>query len=203
MRSVVVFPQPAGPRSSNNWPCSIVIEIPSTARTSSNSLTTVSSRMSAGLPEAVVAVVSVLVSAAAIGVPPFFHCDLGFDVDVLRLLERLQAFLPELPAETGLLHAAERARVVVRQRVVEPDRAGLDLAHAAQDRVEVLRVDVAAEAEAGRVGELDRLVEALDRDERCNGAEGLLAQEVGFRRSSGDDRRRVEVAGAVRRSVAA
>ena len=122
---------------------------------------------------------------------------------VLRLLERLQAFLSELAPETRLFHAAEGACVVVRQRVVEPDRAGLDLAHAAEDRVEILRVHVAAEAEAGRVGELDRLVEARDRHERGDRAEGLLAEQVGLRRSARDDRRRVEVALARAGAVAA
>src|SRR5689334_1636850 len=108
MRSVVVLPQPDGPRSAKNCPCSIVSEIPSTATTSSNSLTTVSRRMSARRAAPVAGVVSVLVSAAAIGVPPFFQRDLRLDVDVLRLLERLQALLPELAAQPRLLRPAER-----------------------------------------------------------------------------------------------
>ena len=81
-------------------------------------------------------------------------------MDVLGLLEGLEALLAELAPEARLLHPAERAGVVVGQRVVEPDRAGLDLAHAAHDRLEVARVDVAAEPVARRVRELDRLVEA-------------------------------------------
>src|SRR4249919_587178 len=48
MRSVVVLPQPEGPRSAKNWPCSIVSEIPSTATTPSKSFVTFSRRMSAG-----------------------------------------------------------------------------------------------------------------------------------------------------------
>ena len=66
---------------------------------------------------------------------------------------------PELAPEARLLEAAERAGVVVGQRVVEPDRARLDLAHAAHDGLEVARVDVGAEPVARRVRQLDRLVE--------------------------------------------
>src|SRR5512147_1711722 len=46
MRSVVVFPQPDGPRSAKNDPRGISSETPSTARTSANSLTTSSRRTS-------------------------------------------------------------------------------------------------------------------------------------------------------------
>src|ERR687896_875228 len=93
--------------------------------------------------------------AAAVRVPPRLRLDARLEVDVLRLLERLEPLLSELAAEARLLHAAERAGVVVRQRVVEPDRPRPDLAHAAEDRVQVARVDVAAEPEAGRVRELE------------------------------------------------
>src|SRR4051794_14157404 len=100
---------------------------------------------------------------SAIRVPPVLALELGLDVDVLGLLERLQPLLAELAAEARLLEAAERPGVVVGQRVVEPDRARLDLAHAAEDRPQVARVDVGAEAEARAVGELDRLVERAHR----------------------------------------
>src|ERR687896_1474970 len=124
--------------------------------------------------------------AAAVGVPPRLRLDARLQVDVLRLLERLEPLLPQLAAEARLLHAAERAGVVVRQRVVEPDRPRPDLAHAAEDRVQVARVDVAAEPEAGRVRELDRLVERAHADDRRDRAERLLAQEVDLGRSAGD-----------------
>ena len=66
-------------------------------------------------------------------VPPLLRRDLGLDVDVLGLLERLESLLAQLAPDARLLHPAERPRVVVGQRVVEPHRAGLDLAHAAHD----------------------------------------------------------------------
>ena len=49
IRSVVVLPHPDGPRSAKNEPRGISSEIPSTARTSSNALTTSTSRTSGGM----------------------------------------------------------------------------------------------------------------------------------------------------------
>ena len=71
--------------------------------------------------------------------------------------------------------------VVVGERVVDPHRAGPDLAHAAHRGLEVARVDVRAEPEAGRVRQRDRLVERVHRHDRRHRPEGLLAQQ---RRSS-------------------
>src|SRR5262245_43448420 len=122
-----------------------------------------------------------------VGVPPLLRSHLALDVDVLGFLERLQTLTAELSAEPRLLEAAERAGVVVGQGGVEPDRAGLHLSHAAQDGPEVLGVDVRPEAVGGGVGELDRLVQALDANERSNRAEGLLAEQVGLGGCSGDD----------------
>src|SRR5262245_57677764 len=118
-------------------------------------------------------------------------------MNVLRLLERLEALLAQLAPQPRLLHPAERAGVVVGQRVVEPDRAGLDLAHAAEDRVEVLRVDVAAQPVRRAVRQLDCFVETADGDERRDRPERLLAQEVGLGWCPGYDGRRVEIAPAV------
>ena len=81
--------------------------------------------------------------------PPILRRDLRLDVYVLGVLERLQALLAELAAEPGLLHAAERPGVVVGQRIVDPHGAGSDLTQAADRSLEVARVDVRAEAEAG------------------------------------------------------
>src|SRR5579864_9040448 len=76
------------------------------------------------------------VSALAVGVrlarrgvreEPRLVLLLEVPVDVLGLLELLQAFLAQLAPAPGGLVAAERARVVVGERVVDPDRAGLDL----------------------------------------------------------------------------
>src|SRR5262249_40264374 len=111
-------------------------------------------------------------------VPPFLRRHLALDVDVLGLLEGLEALAAELATQPGLLEATEPAGVVVSQGVVEPDRARLDLAHAPQDGAEVLGVDVRAEAVGRRVSQLDRLVEALHWHQRGDRAEGLLAEEV-------------------------
>src|SRR4029450_4228889 len=78
------------------------------------------------------------------------------DVNVLGLLEGLEALLAQLAAEARLLEAAERPGVVVGERVVEPDRSGLDLAHAAHDGLQIACVDVGAEAEAREGGQVGR-----------------------------------------------
>src|SRR5690349_23813225 len=119
--------------------------------------------------------------SSAIGVPPVLRRQLGLDVDVLGLLERLEPLLAELAPKARLLVTAERPGVVVGQRVVDPDRAGLQLAHAAEDGLEVARVDVGAEPEARRVRELDRLVERAHRNDRRDRAERLLGEQRGGR----------------------
>ncbi len=124
-------------------------------------------------------------------------------MDVLGLLEGLQALAAELAAEARLLEAAEGPGVVVGQGVVEPDRAGLDLAHAAKDVLQVPGVDVRAQAELCPVRELDRLVERLDGDDGRNGSERLLAKEVRLGSEPGYDGRREEVPALMPGPVAA
>ena len=139
----------------------------------------------------------------AVRVPPFLALDLRLHVDVLGLLEGLEALAAELAAEAGLLEAAEGAGVVVGQRVVDPDGAGAQLAHAADGALEVGGVDVGAEAELGAVGELDRLVERGDGDDRGDRAEGLLAQQGAVGGGAGDDGGGEEVAALGAAAVAA
>src|SRR5262245_5201038 len=138
-----------------------------------------------------------------VGVPPLLRSHLALDVHVLGLLERLQTLTAELSAEPRLLEAAEGTGVVVGQGVVEPHRAGLHLSHAAQDGPEVLGVDVRSEPVGGGVGELDRLVQISYPNEWSNRAEGLLAQQVGLRRCSGDDGGGEEMAPLLPRRIAA
>src|SRR4051794_7059486 len=79
--------------------------------------------------------------SSPVRVPPLLRRNLRFDVDVLGLLECLEPLAAELAAEARLLEAAEGPRVVVGERVVEPNGSRLDLAHAAHDVSEVPRVD--------------------------------------------------------------
>src|SRR5215207_11265664 len=145
-------------------------------------------------PRAVRPVGRLAAGVLRVRVPPFLWLHLALDVDVLRLLEGLEALASELAAEAGLLEPAERAGVVVGQGIFEPDRPCLDLTHAAEDRLEVLRVDVRPEPVRRRVREHDCLIEALHRHERGDRAEGLLPQQIGLGGGAGDHRRRVEVA---------
>src|SRR5689334_22602549 len=71
----------------------------------------------------------------AVGVPPLLRLELRLQVDVLGLLERLEALLAELASHARLLHAPERPGVVVGQGIVDPDGSRLQLPHTADSRL--------------------------------------------------------------------
>src|SRR4029079_2101570 len=78
-------------------------------------------------------------SALPVGEPERLSFGDEVEVHVLGLPERVEALLAELSAHAALAHAAERRGIVVRERVVDPERAGLDLLHRRQCPREVLR----------------------------------------------------------------
>src|SRR5262245_44371437 len=95
---------------------------------------------------------------ALVGEPPLGRRDLGeVDMHVLDLREGADALRAELAAEAAQLEAAERRRVVVLQRVVDPDRSRLELGRRAHRGLEARRIDARAQAEVGVVRELDRV----------------------------------------------
>ena len=68
------------------------------------------------------------------------------EVHVLGLAEGVEPFLAELASHAALAHAAKRRGVVVGERIVDPERAGLDLLHRASAPTSGSGVDVGAEA---------------------------------------------------------
>src|SRR6185312_9366741 len=114
----------------------------------------------------------------------------------------LDALAPALAAEARLLDAAEGGAGAGDHALVEADHPGLEALDDAERALDVARVDVGDEPELGGVGRGDRVLlggEAADRRDR---AEDLLAQQARVAGDVGDDRRVVEVAGAVARAAA-
>ena len=113
----------------------------------------------------------------------------GGSADAAGLEVGQQTLGAELPAEAGLLEPAERHQRERRVAAVDGDAAG---AHPAGDR-EAARVvagpHAARQAVAGVVGDADRVVLAVERDERQHGAEDLLAGDPHAVVHVGQDRR--------------
>src|SRR2546425_10366496 len=78
-------------------------------------------------------------------VPPWLDRRLDIPVDVLGLLELLQAFFAQLASQARHFHAAERPRRVVDQRVVDPDVARLNLFEIAPHFLGIAREERRAE----------------------------------------------------------
>src|SRR5690349_14091555 len=116
---------------------------------------------------------------------------LGRDVDAVGLdlgvlLEALDAVLATDP--TGLV-TAEGSVGTVRHPAVDADRAGAELTTDRERSLLVARVDVAAETVLVVVGEADRFVVAVERDDDEHGAEDLLACDRHVVGDVGEERR--------------
>src|SRR4026208_2077765 len=66
------------------------------------------------------------------------------DVHVLGLAKCVEPFFAQLAADAALAYAAERASLVVRERVIHPECARLDLLHRRLTERRVVREEVAA-----------------------------------------------------------
>src|SRR5436190_16358598 len=64
--------------------------------------------------------------APAVGKPVRFSFGDEIHVDVLGLAERVQPLLPKLPPHAAFPHPAKRRRIVVGERIVDPERTRLD-----------------------------------------------------------------------------
>ena len=74
------------------------------------------------------------------------HAALLRDADVLRLGEETQRLVATFPADTALLHPAERHPQIAHHPAIDPDRAGVDPLCDAMHAAEVLRPDARREA---------------------------------------------------------
>src|SRR5579859_1770590 len=114
--------------------------------------------------------------------------DLELDADVPELgieLERVQA---TFSADAGLLGAAEGRAEVAQEPAVDPDHADLELGRDALGARDVAGEKRGAEAVAGVVGALDRLLLAVEGGDVAARTEDLLAHDRGVLREAGPDR---------------
>src|SRR4029450_13655984 len=100
------------------------------------------------------------------------------DVHVLGLTKCVEPFFAQLAAEPALAHAAERAGLVVRERVIHPECARLDLLHRRHHVAQVVRVDVRAQAVLAVVRQGDRLVDVTHPYDSRDRAEYLLPRRT-------------------------
>ena len=114
---------------------------------------------------------------------------------MLGLAEGIEPLGTELAADAAVAHAAEGPRVVVGQRVVDPERAGLDELHRAHRDAEVFGVDRRTEPELGVIGEADRFVGIPHHGHRQNRSEDLLAGRQAAVPHAGQQSRLEEMAG--------
>src|SRR5208282_3422814 len=102
------------------------------------------------------------------------------DRDQLHLGHLLHRVAQSLPAETALLHAAERERVPAKVgRVVEVDPARADPLREGEPAGEVAGVDGGLQTVGGRVRDANRVVEVVEPYHRSNRSERLLARDPG------------------------
>ena len=113
---------------------------------------------------------------------------------MFRLAERVEPFRAQFAADTGMAHAAKGRCVVVRQRFVDPEAAGLDVLHRPHRQLEVTGENRGAEAKFGIVGFGDRLVGVLDDEDRDHRAEKLFGGGDAAVLDAGDDGRLEEMA---------
>src|SRR5688500_17063473 len=111
------------------------------------------------------------------------------DEDVLRLRVEVERAHAELPADAGHLVAAEWRLGMDRAVRVHADHASLQRLRRAQRLADVAAPDGATEAVRRRVGELQRLLLRVERDDRDHRPEALLLGDPHVVRHAVEDRR--------------
>src|SRR6188474_385145 len=117
------------------------------------------------------------------------------DADDLGLHVALEAERGILPAEAGLLRAAERHERRRRAVLIDPSRADLEPRRDLGAAVQILRPDGAAQAVARVVGAAQRVLDVAELQDRHDRAELFLLNEPAVVGDVRDESRRQEVAG--------
>src|SRR5688572_4280372 len=123
--------------------------------------------------------------------------------DVLGVGEESHGLHAALASQAGRAHAAERRAQVALQPGIDPDHAGAQLRGEAMGAVEVAGPDRGGQAVVAVVGERQRLLVAVERLQRDDRAEDLVAVARALRPQAFDDGRRDEPAWPVERLAAA
>src|ERR1700761_1981258 len=108
------------------------------------------------------------------------------DRDVFGVEVLLDALVPALAPEAGLLDAAERRLGVGDDALIEADHAGLQPFADADRAFQVAGEDVGDQAIFGVVGGRDRLLLLGEAEHRGDRAEDLLLPELGVLRDAGE-----------------
>src|SRR5579885_2764339 len=140
----------------------------------------------------------------AVRIPPGLYAALEIPVNMLGFAELVQALLAKLSSHTRHLETAKWASVVVRQRVVDPERSRLDLLKETLGLEWVVRVEIGSQAIGAIVGKSNRLVEVAIGHDGNDRAKSLLAHDGKGVIDIGQHRRLIEVAAfKLRRTPAA
>src|SRR5690606_39008133 len=112
--------------------------------------------------------------------------------DVLGLSEFDEAVVRAFTTESALLHTTERCRWIRHETAVESNHAVLQTLGDLHAATQILRVDVCSETIFGVVCHAHGILDVLERLDRSNRAEDLIAQNFRIIRNLGDDGRRIE-----------
>src|SRR5690606_23632581 len=124
------------------------------------------------------------------------------DADIFGVEIILDALMPTLAAEAGLLDATERRLGRGDDAFIDADHAVFQPLHDAEGAAEIAGVEIAGEAVFGVVGEIHRLLLGLEAEDGRDRAEDLFLGETHLRRRPGDHGR-LEEGAAERVALAA
>src|SRR6185312_5311277 len=97
---------------------------------------------------------------------------------MLGFSELVETLLAQFATVAAHLHAPERPRVVIGERIVDPERARLHLLVKLLHLAGVVGIEVRAQAEGAVVGQLYRLVEVAIRHDGNGWTKRLLAHDT-------------------------
>ena len=80
-----------------------------------------------------------------IRIPPGLFATLKIPMNVFRLAELIQSLLAQLPPHATHLKPTKRPRIVIGQRIVNPQRPGLDLLEETFGLDRIIRVEVGSQ----------------------------------------------------------
>src|SRR2546423_6434815 len=115
------------------------------------------------------------------------------DADVFGLGEKTQGFLATFAADAALFHAAEGNAEIADEPAVYPDSAGVDFFSDAMGAVQILRPNTRREAVVAVVRVANHFVLAVERSDRDDGTEDLLAVCPAGNGKIGENRGRKEI----------
>src|ERR1041385_7318438 len=97
---------------------------------------------------------------------------------IFDLEKVFDAVLGALPADAGLLHAAERRDLGRDDSLVDADDSVFERLGNAHDAADVARIEIGGETVFGGVGDADWFRLILEAEERRDGPEDFLARDL-------------------------